>query len=306
MGRFWPLTFFRKPRATFISIEELERRIDAAWDRRRTFAMTRLGDAENTVLQYPKFVTEERAQIVFSRVLEDRVYDQAEILNVRRKLIDATKASDLVGMYDSDHEFWMCAIFEEHLEYAGLKGLTTFYPSLHLALQCRGYLAKLLGNATRVTFICGRDVQARVLEHFPHLDLDQITVPTERSFRLAEDAARHPEPHYPDAFERVMARIAPEGPQHLFLVGAGFFGNIYCAEVKRRGGFALDIGSVFDYWAHVPTRETAETVKEGALVSDGATRFPGIYLGEKPEPEAMREKFPHLFRAMTLRSLPRS
>ena len=61
------------------------------------------------------------------------------------------------------------------------------------------------------------------------------------------------EPHWPNAFERTISTIASASPG-LCLVGAGFLGKVYCDAVKRRGGQAIDVGSVFDIWAGVKSR----------------------------------------------------
>jgi hypothetical protein len=40
----------------------------------------------------------------------------------------------------------------------------------------------------------------------------------------------------------------------LVLVGAGYPGKWLVSEARRRGGIALDLGSIFDYWLGLNTR----------------------------------------------------
>ncbi|MDY6885713.1 MAG: hypothetical protein SWL02_18320 [Pseudomonadota bacterium] len=42
---------------------------------------------------------------------------------------------------------------------------------------------------------------------------------------------------------------------HVYLVGAGILGKVYCHQIKKSGGIALDVGSVPDVWVGKPSRE---------------------------------------------------
>jgi hypothetical protein len=61
------------------------------------------------------------------------------------------------------------------------------------------------------------------------------------------------EPFYPIVFEAVCDAIDPL-PGEIYLVGAGILGKIFCNIIKERGGIALDIGSMADYWLGHETR----------------------------------------------------
>ena len=53
--------------------------------------------------------------------------------------------------------------------------------------------------------------------------------------------------HYPLIYEETLAWIDHQAaPGRLFLVGAGILGKIYCDAIRRRGGVAIDVGSVMD------------------------------------------------------------
>lgn len=52
-----------------------------------------------------------------------------------------------------------------------------------------------------------------------------------------------------------VAELMDDWPRHrLVLVGAGYPGKWLVAIARERGGIALDLGSVFDYWLGLPTR----------------------------------------------------
>lgn len=55
--------------------------------------------------------------------------------------------------------------------------------------------------------------------------------------------------HFRDHYPKVMKFIRRNAKKYdLFLIGAGFLGKIYCAEVKASGGRAFDAGRIFDFW----------------------------------------------------------
>ena len=49
-------------------------------------------------------------------------------------------------------------------------------------------------------------------------------------------------------------RIRPPYRGAPYLVGAGLMGKLICDQIRRSGGFAIDIGSVFDGWVEKNTR----------------------------------------------------
>ena len=61
-------------------------------------------------------------------------------------------------------------------------------------------------------------------------------------------------PHYPRFAHAVVAGIRVPYPGALFFVGAGFCGKLYADAIKRKGGLAIDVGSLMDLWAGRFTR----------------------------------------------------
>ena len=53
--------------------------------------------------------------------------------------------------------------------------------------------------------------------------------------------------HYPVVYRQTLDWIDDQAaPGRLFLVGAGLLGKLYCAAIRRRGGVAIDVGSLVD------------------------------------------------------------
>jgi len=58
----------------------------------------------------------------------------------------------------------------------------------------------------------------------------------------------------PNLVNRALAELGDWPQGRLVLVGAGYAGKVIVGEAKRRGGIALDLGSIFDHWMGAHTR----------------------------------------------------
>lgn len=286
----------------FIRLHDVEPLIQAKWAAKQPFSLVRIGDGELSVLQHPE-VPADRIQYVFRRAMSDRLYTNEEIGAVRAGMAQAVDSADVVGMYDSHESNELCVVYDETLSDAGLQWMTACHPNVHIFMQSTGVLDRLLRMAQRVTLITGRDVLDQFKETYPHLTANQHLIPVERQYAVDGD---NQDQHYPDVFERMKDALRPDGPCHLYLIGAGLLAKEYCSVVKSRGGFALDIGSVFDYWADVPTREGKRAIVDGKAVLAGESRWPAIFLGAAPEPDGIA-RTPHrgMLRPMEITPRPK-
>ncbi|MHA6967367.1 GT-D fold domain-containing protein [Glutamicibacter bergerei] len=267
----------------FIRLDNVESLIMAKWKAKQPFSLVRVGDGELSVLEYPK-IEQSRIQHVFRRAMADRSYSDDEITAVRRGLIQSINSADLVGMYDSYESNDLCVVYEDTLVAAGLEWFTGCHPAVHLFMQSTGILDRLLRKAQRVTLVTGRNVIENFQETYPHITVNQHLIPVERQYTVDGDIGGQ---HYPEVFTKLKSALRPDGPCHLYLIGAGLLGKEYCSVVKSRGGFAIDIGSVFDYWADVPTREGKRAIVDGKAALSGESRWPAIFLGSTPQPDGL-------------------
>lgn len=60
--------------------------------------------------------------------------------------------------------------------------------------------------------------------------------------------------HFPTVYKKIIDEISVPFVGAVYLVGAGLLGKVYCGEIKRQGGIAIDIGSVMDALAGIKTR----------------------------------------------------
>ncbi len=111
---------------------------------------------------------------------------------------------------------------------------------LNDALLYRPMLEKL----DFVGIISSRDIEERMKRVFGIGEVRQYKVRSEPWF-----PNNVPMRHYPERFNELRETLEVPYAGALFLVGAGVFGKMYCDWIKRRGGVAVDAGSLFDAWA---------------------------------------------------------
>jgi hypothetical protein len=114
---------------------------------------------------------------------------------------------------------------------------------------------------------CHRDSRTVIARKFPNAEVVQYWVPP----MGADDFSTADTRHYPDHFENVCASFSVPHEGAVFLVGAGPLGKVYCARLKELGAIAIDVGSNFDVWLGMRTRDwhSEEILAEHAL-SGGA------------------------------------
>jgi hypothetical protein len=79
--------------------------------------------------------------------------------------------------------------------------------------------------------------------------------------------------HFPDAYKRIVDAIGKKDRgQQLFFVGAGLVGKLYCEEIRRAGGMAIDVGSLMDVWVGEGVRpyQTKEFVNKYQIVGESS------------------------------------
>ncbi|HEY1707273.1 MAG TPA: tetratricopeptide repeat protein [Rhizomicrobium sp.] len=64
----------------------------------------------------------------------------------------------------------------------------------------------------------------------------------------------------PEMVRDVLASIGDAPRGRLVIVGAGYLGKWICDEARARGGVALDLGSIVDYWVGLKTRSYLDLV----------------------------------------------
>lgn len=259
----------------FSTLQDVRRTVLESWHARVPFSLVRMGDGEISILEYPR-TGDQRMQHVLRRAMEDRVYGAKEISDIKAGMVRACLTANIIGIYDSFEPNDLTLTYTDTWQSNGIVDATICHPNVHFYLQGTGLLEQLLSEAERVTLISGRSLEKNLSARFPNSKIDQLFVPVERQYQVNGERFGS---HFPAVYNEIKEAISPEGANHLFLIGAGLLGKEYASIVKERGGFALDIGSVFDYWANIPTREGKKVIENRKVVFEGTSRWPGIYLG---------------------------
>lgn len=217
-------------------------------------------------------------------------------------MISAIERADVVGLYDSSHPNILCRVYQEHI--AGLKfdNSSEFCtPAVHFYLQQSGHLSEVINAAESITLITGRDIRSQFSDRFPGKKVIQLLLPSESAFRLENENPR--DEHYPLVFEAIKSEIESIS-RHLVLVGGGFLCKIYCDIAKRKGAIAIDVGSVFDYWAGIPTREGYMTIKSGKIELQRPPFRPAMSLYDEPIGERAAHSSEAMFKSWEISESP--
>ncbi|HSC17879.1 MAG TPA: tetratricopeptide repeat protein [Rhizomicrobium sp.] len=129
--------------------------------------------------------------------------------------------------------------------------------SAHLPqdLQRWKLYGELLNGAGEVVLVsCHRGLPAATQKLFELRAVHQVLVPPGDSMREMEHRALTDDEVPPNLVNRALAELGSWPQGRLVLVGAGYAGKVIVGEAKRRGGIALDLGSIFDRWMGAHTR----------------------------------------------------
>jgi hypothetical protein len=215
---------------------------------RAPFALIRLGDGEGRMLMWPTRICREMLDRHLKFWFGRSDFTDAQVSNVRNELILAIKDADAIGCYRGDgrNKYWQYpAKFLDNRDLAAGKIETC--NAAHRQLWTTGALDMLIGRAEGIGLVSCRDVLDQFASRYKEMPMF-ITVPGEA--RSCGQRTDHMQKF--TSYRNHISGVV--SPGDLWLVGAGVLGKVYCADIKRAGGVALDIGSVFDGWAGVKSR----------------------------------------------------
>jgi hypothetical protein len=243
-----PHLFDRSP------FKEIVERARSAINAKTGFSLIRLGNGEGVMLCWPdRQLPDDLAHLL--RIWFGPIDLQAtELAVIADGIRQATRSADVLGI---STRFQMSltpsyGMVLDALDHYGLYSAPQLLTDsvVHWYLQWSGALAYLLRGLDTVHVIGCRDLGPQIVETFGVKTVHNYLVRGEYEFPGSELR-----PHWPDGFAEVMQRLDAVRPGDVFLVGAGLLGKIYCDKIKTGGGVALDIGSILDSWANVPSRQ---------------------------------------------------
>jgi hypothetical protein len=252
------------------------------------FSFIRLGDGEGALLAVGD--QSDSGDIgYFHRHLGPASGSLPFLKRLRSHLEDALQSADLVGIRDDviDVEFfpeWLTLpkpefldLFrrcfrlreiERNLPFEGARRIALLHhkastfefdrsPSFcsawgHYDLHLSGALFRMIARQGTLGLISCRETLPHILESLFGVTVRHYSLPGMfRDLKGGEIPG-----DYIERLESILEKRLVEFPGMLFLVGAGLYGKAYCAEIKRQGGIALDLGSLLDAWVGVGSRPT--------------------------------------------------
>ncbi|WP_410824780.1 methyltransferase domain-containing protein, partial [Methylobacterium oryzisoli] len=258
--------------AAHLPVDRVAERIAGALRERRGFSLVRAGDGEGA------FVTlgaedEARFPALYAQNRRDRArvwFADAVDPNADPWLSEATRVTqvlaeaDIVGLpYPGwlEHEYRIASItgitaLTNALRAPREFGAATCSQLVHIDLHTSGLLYDLMRGERRIGLIsCQRALPSLLREAFGFEEVEYHHVPGEKGHGHLLSRAAVEGTHWPDRYREIMAALASRRLDGmLFLVAAGILGKLYCSQIRRSGGVAIDIGSIADGWAGASTR----------------------------------------------------
>jgi hypothetical protein len=245
-------------RMKFIDQEILYKMISDAIINHTPFSFTRYGDGEGIVMGYPEITPSIEMKKRLDKWFGSEYMPENERVNFSCEMRESVCASDVIGVPGKRHEpvkdpRWHVVIPRIDKFCHNTEDKPCVSMDAAIDMHKDGIYRKLFYGLKRLYYISCRNL------------VDEIS----RTFFIPEVEGYHLKPqnapcvgpiltdkkHYPDCYNDLISNWIPQRAKgNVFLVGAGGLGKVYCTEIKRHGGIALDIGSIMDGWAGYCTR----------------------------------------------------
>lgn len=252
----------------WIEDSQLLKNIQNAVIQKQPLSFVRLGHGENRVLGYNYSFSKEDAhhttQILFGEKFNHQVLDELSYF-----LKQSFANADIIGApifrgFDSRSDLKIVdnTSYIHMRDLNGLQNTLLCDVNVHLKAFRTTKFGELLKSIKHINIIASRKVDDIIFDAI-NIPTYQTYIPTEHAFS-DNDINRTPVKgkHYPEYFGKVMDHIKKNvEPGSFYLVGAGILGKIYCNEIKKHGGVAVDVGSLIDGIAGLKTRTISQDVE---------------------------------------------
>ncbi len=265
-------TYIKFEEALFIA-REIKNRIRSA----TPTSMIRLGDGEGNLLGGSD-KSKKYHQVDIRKI--QHLWWGPEILNpvdlekLNSELRIAIRGADILGIPAWNRVIRDLAAFRGQARNGGGRGILQVYdPVLEIAERNRDVLQSqiitsahlnidfnywnlyeyIFSEVNSCTVISSHSGLPAILsERYGFKDVKVIRLAGEYAYLKGQYRKNYVAP-YPERHGEIMLELE-QSSGGLFLVAAGVLGKLYCQRIKEKGGIALDIGAVADYWQGHVTR----------------------------------------------------
>ncbi|WP_162989540.1 hypothetical protein [Comamonas sp. lk] len=237
-----------------LSTQEFIEGVSKSIEKKKPYSFIRVNHCENRLLGYGVSYSQEEAEITY-QIQFGYNLEKNDTSAISHMLRGAVADADSIGLptlkklsSNKLHILENSTYF--HLRYFNCY-LKKSYTSVNIHYELGRALEfkRLLCQVNKIYAITCRNLAK--LESSLGREVEVIKIPAE--YVYSENSSN--QKHYPDIFFQVLNRISKSiKPGDLVLVGAGILGKIYCNEVKKAGGVAIDLGSLFDAISGINTR----------------------------------------------------
>lgn len=245
---------YRTVSENMLSTKEFIELASDSIDKKKSFSFIRVNHCENRLLGYGLSYSQEEAEITYKIQFGYKV-EASDTFLISNMLRTALADADAIGLPTLKKTSSNKLNILENSTYFHLQKFNCYlkkkYTSvtIHYDLGRSLDFKKLLLQASNIYAITCRDLSK--IESSLGRKIKAVKIPAEYVYSENNEN----EKHYPDVFIKVLNYIQENiKPGDLVLVGAGILGKIYCNEVKRAGGVAIDLGSLFDAISGINTR----------------------------------------------------
>jgi len=260
-----------KERLDFLDADGVVDKISKAIASRKPFSFVRLGDGEGNLIARFQYSDNLFIDDYYNRILQIMFGNDFSLfdsfgIRVKDDFLYSLGSADVLGY---------CANFELNLsrsrsfisdrvlagqlatvnyvknEYQRRKLCVSTAVAIHNPVSIRKLFNTLRGQNFLGLICCHDNLKGKIQRNFDIANVIHHKTPGEAKTigGLGKVSS-----HFPNEFEDIVRQIKVPYEGAVYLVGAGLLGKVYCGEIKKQGGIAIDIGSVMDALAGVKTR----------------------------------------------------
>lgn len=211
----------------------------------------RIGDGEAIMMGYGDNSTVADIKMMTNKIFGNYKFTDEQLKYIKNGIIDSCYESTIIGIptpqnKKQKYHGWVEDILVKKFDL--LKNdPKVAYASFHRNLQEYDLYKDIISKYDDVYCISGRDIGNKISNKFG-VNCNLVKIPPQSS-----DSNMVLNNH-PDIHLDILKQIREKSANNLWLVGAGFYGKIYCTEIKKYGGIAIDVGSVIDAWVGINSR----------------------------------------------------
>lgn len=225
---------------------------------RRPCSIVRIGDGESVILNWPATADSVELRDHLNMWFGTEQLSDRSLGWLKGRLTKACVNAGILGVptvrqvklhprYRSSYEC-IDSLFKRRLP----RGNLICDAAVHRLLQLSGDLGAVLYQADFLGLVTSKSVGTAVQKCLKPRILSQYQIPIERSeSKSVKDGEFQ---WLPKGYRELRRALHVPYKGATFLVGGGLMGKLICEDIRRKGGIAIDIGSVFDGWVLENTR----------------------------------------------------